>query len=202
MVLIRFEGFIVVALLLVSFGLQNLSIHAYADHHQERRLMGVNSVKETQESSDASFDQKKVVSGMGSKEVMGGRKMGMKLKKEDEELRSSRSSISYAGDDAQKLNVEADNNAAKEGPQDFLNNQGQENKSERMTINPSQSSQKVTSSTSSSTNKIFPKEDTSEEWRKLLEEADKKVMQMMRRDYSGMRRPRRKPPINNHEPRN
>ncbi|XP_024978777.1 uncharacterized protein LOC112516004 isoform X2 [Cynara cardunculus var. scolymus] len=193
MVFMRFdEGFIVVALLLVSFGLQNLSIHAYADHHQERRLMGVNSAKGTQE-TDGSFDQKKVVSGMGSKEVMrmGGRKMGMMLKKEDGEMvsRSSRS-------------TSADINAAKEGPQDFLNNQGQENTSERMTINPSQSSQKVASSKSFNTNKIFPEEDTGDEWKRLLEDADKKVMQMMRRDYSGMRRPRRKPPINNHEPRN
>ena len=80
--------------------------------------------------------------------------------------------------------------------------QGQENTPERMTINPSQSSQKVASSTSPNTNEIFSEEDASDEWRKLLEEADKKVMQMMRRDYSGMRRPRRKPPINNHEPRN
>ncbi|KVH92660.1 hypothetical protein Ccrd_005341 [Cynara cardunculus var. scolymus] len=165
--------------------------------------MGVNSAKGTQE-TDGSFDQKKVVSGMGSKEVMrmGGRKMGMMLKKEDGEMVSRSSRSTSAGDDAQKLNVEADINAAKEGPQDFLNNQGQENTSERMTINPSQSSQKVASSKSFNTNKIFPEEDTGDEWKRLLEDADKKVMQMMRRDYSGMRRPRRKPPINNHEPRN
>ncbi|KAI3777041.1 hypothetical protein L1987_46834 [Smallanthus sonchifolius] len=90
-----------------------------------------------------------------------------------------------------------------------MNNQGKENALEKMTIiDPSQNSikQGFSSSTASpssyNTNKIFPHDDRSNEWGKVLEEADKKVMQMMRRDYSGMRRPRRRPPINNHEPRN
>lgn len=69
-----------------------------------------------------------------------------------------------------------------------------------MAINPKRSLQKQVSSLN--TNHIISNEDQSDEWRKLLEEADQKVMQMMRRDYSGMRRPRRKPPINNQEPRN
>ncbi|KAI3669931.1 hypothetical protein L6452_41421 [Arctium lappa] len=204
--IIRFEGFfIVLSLLLLSFGLQNLSIQAFAYHHQERRLMGVNSVKETQEIDDAYLDEKKLVYGVGSsKQVMrmgsSGRKMGMMLKKKDEEMSCSRSSSS--GDDAKKLNVEAGFVAF------TADYHGQENTLERMAINPSQNSRKqgfsrsVPSSTSFNTNKIFSEEDTSDEWRKLLEDADKKVMQMMRRDYSGMRRPRRKPPINNHEPRN
>ncbi|MFS7947923.1 hypothetical protein Hanom_Chr06g00553861 [Helianthus anomalus] len=75
-----------------------------------------------------------------------------------------------------------------------------------MTINPSQSSLKqgfsrsIASPLSFNTNKIYPHDDR--EWKKPLEETDKTVMQMMRRDYSGMKRPRRRTPINNHEPQN
>ncbi|XP_023737837.1 uncharacterized protein LOC111885839 isoform X1 [Lactuca sativa] len=203
MLFIRFEGFIL-ALLIVSFALQNLSVHA--DHHQvvflvERRLMGGNSIKEAQE-KDASAKKEPIhvagisrIAGVSSKEKVGGRKMGMNLKKRDAEM-DSRSSTG----DAQKLNVEADKNASKEGPQDFLDNQGQKCTLETMAINPKRSLQKQVSSLN--TNHIISNEDQSDEWRKLLEEADQKVMQMMRRDYSGMRRPRRKPPINNQEPRN
>ncbi|KAJ0535451.1 hypothetical protein HanIR_Chr09g0430811 [Helianthus annuus] len=77
-----------------------------------------------------------------------------------------------------------------------------------MTVSPSQSALKEDFSCSSESpssfraNKLFPGDHQSNEWKKVLEEADKKVMQMMRRDYGGMRRPRRKPPINNDEPRN
>ncbi|XP_023737842.1 uncharacterized protein LOC111885839 isoform X2 [Lactuca sativa] len=193
MLFIRFEGFIL-ALLIVSFALQNLSVHA--DHHQvvflvERRLMGGNSIKEAQE-KDASAKKEPIhvagisrIAGVSSKEKVGGRKMGMNLKKRDAEM-DSRSST--------------DKNASKEGPQDFLDNQGQKCTLETMAINPKRSLQKQVSSLN--TNHIISNEDQSDEWRKLLEEADQKVMQMMRRDYSGMRRPRRKPPINNQEPRN
>lgn len=85
--------------------------------------------------------------------------------------------------------------------------QGQEDTSEITKTSPSQSSQKQgsgsnASSTNLMTNKIVSDEDQSEEWRKLLEAADKKVMQLMRRDYGGFKKPRRKPPINNNEPRN
>ena len=85
--------------------------------------------------------------------------------------------------------------------------QGQEDTSETTETSPSQSSQKQgsgsnASSTNLKTNKIVSGEDQSEEWRKLLEAADKKVMQLMRRDYGGFKKPRRKPPINNNEPRN
>ncbi|KAL9992301.1 hypothetical protein Hdeb2414_s0016g00471631 [Helianthus debilis subsp. tardiflorus] len=51
MVFIRFAGFIH-AILLVSFALQNLSVHGL--HHQERRLVERNSIQETQE-NDASL---------------------------------------------------------------------------------------------------------------------------------------------------
>lgn len=50
--------------------------------------------------------------------------------------------------------------------------------------------------------KILSHDDQSDEWEKILEDADKKVMQMMRKDYGGMKKPLRKPPINNHEPGN
>ncbi|MFS7974185.1 hypothetical protein Hanom_Chr09g00865631 [Helianthus anomalus] len=213
MVFIRFAGFIH-AILLVSFALQSLSVHGL--HHQERRLAERNSIQETQE-NDASLKktsnkrfkpvQEYVAEtlGIGSRSNVvriGGRKMGRMLK-EDGEM-ASRSSTG----DVQKLKMEADMHASKKGPQDFLNNQGQEYTSEEMTVSPSQSALKQDFSCSSespssfSTNKLFPGDHQSDEWKKVLEEADKKVMQMMRRDYSGMRRPRRKPPINNDEPRN
>ncbi|KAI3768453.1 hypothetical protein L2E82_19137 [Cichorium intybus] len=170
-----------------------------------------NGIWDMQRLNPLVFEQEPVVgiSGIvgGSNEAkIGGRKMGMMLKKEDGEMASRPST-----GDAQKLNVEADKNASKEGPQDFLHNQviilsfhpsplGQKDTLEKMTINLSLSLQKEVSHVN--TNNIISNEDQSEEWRKLLEDADKKVMEMMRRDYSGMRKPRRKPPINNQEPRN
>ncbi|KAI3784948.1 hypothetical protein L1987_44056 [Smallanthus sonchifolius] len=172
----------------------------------ERRLLEGNSIKVTQE-KDASLKKEYLAETLGidsgsNEVIIGGRKMAVILK-EDGEM-ASRSSTG----DAQKLNVEADMHASKKGPHDFLNNQGQETTLEKTTISPSQSSLKqgfsrsIASPSSFSTNKLFPHDHQTDEWRKLLEEADKKVMQMMRRDYGGMRRPRRKPPINNHEPRN
>ncbi|XP_076941823.1 uncharacterized protein LOC143611502 [Bidens hawaiensis] len=221
MVFIRFTGFILV-LLLGSFAPQSLSVHGA--HHQERSLVEGGLIKETQESdsflkkaSNKGFEpvQEHVVEtlaiGSGSNVVrIRGRKMVMMLK-EDERM-GSRSSTG----EVQKLKVEADIHASKQGPQDFLNNQliktyslqGQENESEKTTISPSQSSLKhrffrsSATPSSFSTNKLFPDNHQSDGWKKLLEDADKKVMQMMRRDYGGMRRPRRKPPINNHQPGN
>ncbi|GKE16370.1 hypothetical protein Tco_1423947 [Tanacetum coccineum] len=98
-------------------------------------------------------------------------------------------------------------NAAKEGTQKLLNNQGQEDTLETTKTSPCKSSQKQgsvssASSTNLNTNTIVSDEDESEEWRKLLEAADKKVMQLMRKDYGGFKKPKRKPPINNNEPRN
>ncbi|KAL8231436.1 hypothetical protein R6Q57_001214 [Mikania cordata] len=154
---------------------------------QRRSLKEKHSVKETQENG-ASLQ--KELSNIATEVRIGGRKMAMILK-EDGEMASTSST---------------DSNASKKGPHDFLNNQGQENMQDKMTISHSQSSPKqglsrsVASPSSLSRNELFHHE--SDEWRKLLEEADKKVMQMMRRDYGGMKRPRRKPPINNHEPRN
>ncbi|KAD4888026.1 hypothetical protein E3N88_20099 [Mikania micrantha] len=155
------------------------------------------SVKETQENGASLQKELSNIAtealgiGRESNEVrIGGRKMAMILK-EDGEMASTSST---------------DSNASKKGPHDFLNSQGQENKQDKMTICHSQSSPKqglsrsVASPSSLSRNELFHHE--SDEWRKLLEEADKKVMQMMRRDYGGMKRPRRKPPINNHQPRN
>ncbi|KAL4581930.1 hypothetical protein LXL04_006464 [Taraxacum kok-saghyz] len=236
---IRFEG-IILALLLVSFALQNLSVHAGHDHQGVslvgRRLMAGNLLKETQENDAAvkkvkvlflaqlisstyfqpiefeSFEQKvflhlsylnfeqEPVDGISSSHEakIGGRTMVMKfIKKKDAEIKDSRTSTG----DAQKLNVEANKNASKKGPQDFLEyNQEQKYTSEMVTINPNRRLQKQVSSFN--TKNVVSNEDLSKEWRNILEEADKKVMQMMRRDYSGMRRPRRKPPINNQQPRN
>ncbi|KAI3500624.1 hypothetical protein L1887_36448 [Cichorium endivia] len=179
MLFIRFQG-LILALLLVSFAVQNLSVHA--GHHQvlqdSEPVVGISGIV-----------------GGSNEAKIGGRKMGMMLRKEDGEMASRPST-----GDAQKLNVEADKNASKEGPQYFLHNQGQKDTLEKMTINLSLNLQKEVSH--ANTNNIVSNEDQSEEWRKLLEDADKKVMEMMRRDYSGMRKPRRKPPINNQEPRN
>ncbi|XP_076931450.1 uncharacterized protein LOC143596596 [Bidens hawaiensis] len=231
MVFIRFTGFILV-LLLAS--LQSLSVHGarhqgtyytslylsisiYFSLAQYLACLFAGSlIKETQQNdsflkkaSNKGFEpvQEHVVEtlaiGSGSNVVrIRGRKMAMMLK-EDERM-GSRSSTG----EVQKLKVEADMHASKQGPQDLMNNQGQENKSEKMAISPSQSSLKHGFSRSSatpssfSTNKLSPYNHQSGEWKKLLEDADKKVMQMMKRDYGGMKRPRHKPPINNHEPGN
>ncbi|KAK1432953.1 hypothetical protein QVD17_09856 [Tagetes erecta] len=200
MVLIRF------AVVFVSFALQSLSVHGTHLHHQqpvaaERRLFEGKSITDTQENdheslkkaSDVHFEPVQMQEyyvgeislwmGSGSNHEMrvGGRKMG----------------------DAQKLNVEEAGKNAFKGPQDFSNNQGHEDNIEKTTISPSKSSLKQGFSRSSASPlKLFSNEHQGDEWRKLLEESDKKFMQMMRRDYGGMRKPRRKPPINNHEPKN
>ncbi|GJS19972.1 hypothetical protein Tco_0448604 [Tanacetum coccineum] len=200
MVFIRFQ--VLILALVASFALQSLFVHG-AVHHQERRLLEGRSLEETRE-NDASLSKELVAGTLGLRggsnemRIIGGRKMGM-----TREI-VSRSST---GDHVKKLNVEADKNAAKEGPQKLLNNQGQEDTLETTKTSPCKSSQKQgsvssASSTNLNTNTIVSDEDESEEWRKLLEAADKKVMQLMRKDYGGFKKPKRKPPINNNEPRN
>ncbi|XP_076906035.1 uncharacterized protein LOC143561986 [Bidens hawaiensis] len=128
MVFIRFTGFILV-LLLASFAVQSLSVHGA--HHQERKLLEGSLIKETQENdsflkkaSNKGFEPvdqhvvETLATGRRSNVVlMRGRKMAMMLK--EDEIMGSRSSTG----EVQKLKVEADMHASKQGPQDFLNNQ-------------------------------------------------------------------------------
>lgn len=109
---------------------------------------------------------------VAGKQVLGGRKMVTKI---DQDL----SGKGPTGESPKKS--ENDKNASKEslgGHQHHLNNQ-----------NGKVSEAKITD---------FAQKD--ESYRVMEAINDREVMNLMRKDYKGMNKPRRNPPINNHKP--